>query len=286
MPSTFLFRRHRGGISLDMLLQQHRQRDVLATEFSMHASPVGLEVTPMALLRADDGKQFALELAVGHLGRQWPPQAGGLEALQRVANRRRRDTNATGNLPSGDAAYQPQSKDFAHLAHPRSLRRHLPLLCGCKVRQTHPLRGWPASIGMGGRLPSESVAGLRRNHWPDWIGLRSCKEQGPESASRGTRVRSFRNGGQQSLRMVGAIISEGGGNIIPECWAACSGISAHRGAFRTLIICRWLSQHPSMGRRGSETPARVRTPSPDPRVYFRYPNIRGAGETPAPQGVV
>ncbi len=44
-------------------------------EFSMHASPVGLEVTPMALLRAHGGKQFALELAVGHLGRQRPPQA-------------------------------------------------------------------------------------------------------------------------------------------------------------------------------------------------------------------
>ncbi len=29
-----------------------------------------------------------------------------------------------------------------------------------------------ASIGMGGRLPSESVAGLRRNHWPLCVGLR------------------------------------------------------------------------------------------------------------------
>jgi len=33
--------------------------------------------------------------------------------------------------------------------------------------------GWPASIGMGGRLPSESVAGLRWIHWPASIGLRS-----------------------------------------------------------------------------------------------------------------
>ena len=32
--------------------------------------------------------------------------------------------------------------------------------------------GWPASIGMGGRLPSESVAGLRRNQWPLCVGLR------------------------------------------------------------------------------------------------------------------
>jgi hypothetical protein len=35
--------------------------------------------------------------------------------------------------------------------------------------------GWPASIGMGGRLPSESVAGLRRNQWPLCVGLRKLK---------------------------------------------------------------------------------------------------------------
>jgi transposase len=35
--------------------------------------------------------------------------------------------------------------------------------------------GWPASIGMGGRLPSESVAGFRRNQWPACIGLRRQK---------------------------------------------------------------------------------------------------------------
>src|SRR5256885_16759590 len=33
--------------------------------------------------------------------------------------------------------------------------------------------GWPASIGMGGRLPSESVAGLHRYQWPLCVGLRT-----------------------------------------------------------------------------------------------------------------
>src|SRR5689334_2793191 len=47
----------------------------------MHASPVGLEVTPMALLRADGAKQFALELAIGHPCRQRPAQAGSRRAL-------------------------------------------------------------------------------------------------------------------------------------------------------------------------------------------------------------
>ena len=35
------------------------------------------------------------------------------------------------------------------------------------------LNRWPASIGMGGRLPSEQVAGLRRNQWPACVGLRT-----------------------------------------------------------------------------------------------------------------
>ena len=44
---------------------------------------------------------------------------------------------------------------------------------------------WPASIGMGGRLPSESVAGLPRNQWPlcVWItqsSLRRPWEHGVE----------------------------------------------------------------------------------------------------------
>lgn len=55
---------------------------------------------------------------------------------------------------------------------------------GCLVRDSiadsesfrPPPQGWPASIGMGGRLPSESVAGLRRNHWPLCVGLRKKLE--------------------------------------------------------------------------------------------------------------
>ena len=39
------------------------------------------------------------------------------------------------------------------------------------------LPGRPASIGMGGRLPSESVAGLRRNQWQLSVGLRSFRNE-------------------------------------------------------------------------------------------------------------
>ena len=37
-------------------------------------------------------------------------------------------------------------------------------------------KGWLASIGIGGRLPSESVAGLLRNQWPLCVGLRMMGE--------------------------------------------------------------------------------------------------------------
>jgi hypothetical protein len=29
-------------------------------------------------------------------------------------------------------------------------------------------------LGISGRIPSERVADLRRNQWPDWVGIRSC----------------------------------------------------------------------------------------------------------------
>src|SRR6202043_1016438 len=63
-------------------------------------------------------------------------------------------------------------------------------------------------------------AGIRSLLW-------NSQRRGPESASRGhlpSRARSSRNGGRHHLGTVGGIISEWVGGIIPESWAACSGI--------------------------------------------------------------
>jgi hypothetical protein len=38
------------------------------------------------------------------------------------------------------------------------------------VASGQPLGDGRLRLGMGGRLPSERVAALRRNQWPDWIG--------------------------------------------------------------------------------------------------------------------
>ena len=44
--------------------------------------------------------------------------------------------------------------------------------------QLSSLQGWPASIGTGGRHPSEQVAGMRRNKWPTWAGIRNIARIG------------------------------------------------------------------------------------------------------------
>ena len=64
------------GAALDVLVPQHRQGDVLALELAVYLSPIGLGMTPMALLGAGGTKQAGLQRAVGHLSRQGPAQPG------------------------------------------------------------------------------------------------------------------------------------------------------------------------------------------------------------------
>jgi hypothetical protein len=60
------------GASLDVFVPQHRQGDVLALELAVNLSPIGLDVTPVALLGAGCREQRRLQRAVGHLSWQWP----------------------------------------------------------------------------------------------------------------------------------------------------------------------------------------------------------------------
>src|SRR4030095_3509339 len=69
----------------------------------------------------------SVEFYIGHLCRQWPAQTRSLEPFEHRPNRRRRHANATCNRAGRYAAKQLEPKDFAHLAHARSLRRHSPL---------------------------------------------------------------------------------------------------------------------------------------------------------------
>ena len=104
------------GAALDVLVPQHRQGDVLALELAVNLSPIGLDVTPMALLGAGGREQRRLQRGVGHLRRQWPAQPGTRQSLQRQPDSRRRNTYSAGNLVEPDPGGR-QTKHFAHLAH-------------------------------------------------------------------------------------------------------------------------------------------------------------------------
>jgi len=64
------------GATLDVLVPQHRQGDVLAFQVAMNLSPVRVGMTAMTLLGAGRREQRRLQRAVGHLCRQWPVQPG------------------------------------------------------------------------------------------------------------------------------------------------------------------------------------------------------------------
>jgi hypothetical protein len=49
---------------------------VLALELAVNLSPIGLDMTPMALLGAGGREQRRLQRGVGHLTGQWPAQPG------------------------------------------------------------------------------------------------------------------------------------------------------------------------------------------------------------------
>jgi hypothetical protein len=97
---------------------------MLALEFALDARPVGLDLTTVSLLGAGGGKQLGLEREIAQLLGQRPAQAGSLEAPDRLAYRRCGHSNSTGDLTGRYATNKLQPKNFAHLAHGRSLCWH------------------------------------------------------------------------------------------------------------------------------------------------------------------
>jgi hypothetical protein len=123
---------------------------VLALEFAMDARPVGLDLTPATLLRAGVGKQPRLERSIGQLLGQRPAQAGSLEALDGRPHGRRGHANPAGDLTDRYATNELQPKNFAHLAHGRSL-------CWHPVPPLDSQRSGPESASRGTRPPGEMI---------------------------------------------------------------------------------------------------------------------------------
>ena len=107
--------------ALDALVPEDRQRDVLSLELAMDARPVGLDLPPLALLRAGVGVQPRLQRGIGHIVGQRPAQPGSPEASDCRADRRRGHSNPTGDLAGRCATNELQPKHFAHVAYGRSL---------------------------------------------------------------------------------------------------------------------------------------------------------------------
>src|SRR5271169_3212462 len=113
-------------MSLDVLVPQDLQRDVLALQLAVHRRPVGLGETAVTLLLADSGKELCFQRRVDQFDRQWPDQPGGGKPLQRQPDGRWRHADPAGDLVAGyPGGLQP--KHVAHLAHRDPLCWHRPL---------------------------------------------------------------------------------------------------------------------------------------------------------------
>jgi hypothetical protein len=155
-------------IARDVLVPEDRQRDMLALELAMDVRPVGLNLTPMTLLRAGIGEQPRLEHGVGHVLGHRPAQASSLEASDCGADGRCCHPNPTGDLTDRYATNELQPKNFAHLAHGRPL-------CWHPVPPSESRRSGPESASRGTRPPGEIIpewwATSSRNGGRDHLGI-------------------------------------------------------------------------------------------------------------------
>jgi hypothetical protein len=136
----------------------------------MNTRPVRLDLTTVTLLGAGVGEQLGLEHGIGHFLGQRPAQAGSLETSDRRPDGRCSHSNSTGDLTDRYATNELQPKNFAHLAHDRSLCWHPGLSFGTAKgarpesasRGTcHPGRYHP---GMVGDIISERWASVRQRN--------------------------------------------------------------------------------------------------------------------------
>lgn len=200
-PTVLIAVRRLGAV----LLPQQREGDALACELAMDGGPVRQGPVPLRLVRPGR-IEARVQLRVGQSLGQGPRHPGRPRTTQRLGHRTARHPATGGNLPVGEPTGPVESQNVLDLLHGHSLRWHRHLLVrmeaaryqgcggpardslraeattGCRARiprdAGHRFRGssekWPTSgrnqrprsVGMGGRLASESVAGMTRNTHP------------------------------------------------------------------------------------------------------------------------
>ena len=172
------------GMQAPVLLPQQRQRHAAAAQLRMDMPPLRQRLRSRRVV-ARRREQLALQRRVVEPLRYRPGDADHGGAADVFADRGAADPDRTGDHPLARPAGVPQAQNFANLAHRQSLGGHRTSPCesqrrtlpgsDCRQRSPHhPINrvaafdriGWPLSIGLGGRLPSESVAAFPRNPQP------------------------------------------------------------------------------------------------------------------------
>ena len=161
-----------------VLLPQQRQRYAAPAQLGMNMIPVGLRLR-MRRIVACRREQLAFQCRVVELDGYRPSDADHRCAPDVLCNRRSPDAQRSRDHSRTYAARVLQAQNFSYLTHRQSLGRHRSLpLCANRKGRTLPAQiagnvprltlstGWPPSIGIGGRFPSESLAALPRNPHP------------------------------------------------------------------------------------------------------------------------
>src|SRR5499427_3340021 len=203
-------------MALDVLIPQHRQRDVLALELAVDLAPIGLDVTPMTLFGTDRSEQYRFQRAVGHLSRQRPAQPRACQPFQRQPDSRWRNTYAAGNLIEPDPGGS-QTKHFAHSAHRQPLCWHpLPRVNPKGRTLTGPAEAPPnraRSSRNGGRNHLGTPSEIKSECWATSSRIR--ERLPPESASSlNYRDLMVLKGGGHGPTKIGVIpLSDGAGEV-------------------------------------------------------------------------
>src|SRR5438093_8760230 len=149
----------------------------------MDPTPVGqrLRAWRIVACRAD---QVRLARRVLALGRDRPSDADHRRPANVFRDRCAADPDRLGDHSGARPTGILQAQNFSNLPHRQSLGGHRTSPCWFAKGGPCPVqiadngtrftlsKGWPPSIGIGGRFRSDWVAAFRRNQWPPWLGFR------------------------------------------------------------------------------------------------------------------
>ena len=164
-----------------VLLPQQQQRHGAPLQLLVDVGPIGQRPCRL-LVERRRREQQPLQLGVVQSLRNWPGDADDGGATKILADRRPAQPCRDRDLPLTHAKRVPQSQNFSNLPHRRSLGGHRTSPCMAAKGASSAIRSptsrasdrhitraagfnrnvWPTSVGIGGRIASESVAAFSR----------------------------------------------------------------------------------------------------------------------------